>query len=230
MKIVLVDIDGVLAIGPDGADCTASQEIHRTSHGTLIPAPASDTHVVLLTHRQKNEAEQIVAALGLGGVVNGLICADDMLGQWFRHIMRGRLMPGLTKDLCAPILHRRFGWSGPEVTAFIDDRQFNLERLHVAGVARHCILVPRPQVDGALVRSVAVARAIRLAYGLLDGAEAAAHDAIVRLEWEAEPSRLDHLATGVKLRVRATPAAILRAWLRAARRWTARLSRGGQGL
>jgi hypothetical protein len=230
MKLVLLDIDGVLAIGPDGKDCGARQEIHRTSRDPLIPPPPSDTRVVLLTHRQRTEAEQIVSALDLRTKVHGIVCADDMMAEWFRQLLRGRLMPGLTKDLCAPLLGRRFAWSADQATAFIDDSLFNLERMRAAGIARHCIHIPRPHVDDGRVRSVAVGEAVRAAYRLLDGdaQPPAPGDAIVRMEWATEPTDLAQLATGVLLDVRVTPAARLRASLAAIRRWAARAPMPGR--
>jgi hypothetical protein len=220
VKLVLLDVDGVLAMGPDGEDCGDGQEIYRTSLGPLVPPAPPDTRVVVLTHRQRGEANQIISALDLREQVHGVVCADDMMRQWFRSLLRGRVMPGLTKDLCAPILVRRFGWDGPHATAFIDDSPFNLQRIRAAGLARHCIHLRRPQVAGRQVQLAAVAEAVSLAYRLIatDDVSTAAQD-IIAMEWRREPSDLAQLATGVILRVRRTPASRLRASLAAVRKW-----------
>jgi hypothetical protein len=223
MKLVLLDIDGVLATGPDGGDCLDGQEIHRASPGPLIPPPPDDTRVVLLTHRQRTEATQVVTALGLGAQVHGMVCADDLMAQWFRSLLRGRFRPGLTKELCAPILRRRFAWAGAETTAFIDNSAFNLQRIHAAGLAHHCIQVRAPHVEGSLVRTSAVGEALRTAYRLLANG-AGRSEPIVRLDWDEKPTALTELATGVVLHVHATPAARLRASLAAIRRWAGRAS------
>jgi hypothetical protein len=220
VKLVLLDIDGVLAIGPDGKDCGDGQEIYRTSLGPLVPLAPPDTRVVVLTHRQRGEANQIISALDLRDQVHGVVCADDMMGQWVRSLLRGRVMPGLTKDLCAPILVRRFGWDGPQATAFIDDSPFNLQRIRAAGLARHCIRLRRPQVAGRQVQLAAVAAAVSLAYRLIAAGDAStAAEDVIAMDWQSEPCDLAQLATGVTLQVRRTPASRLRASLAAVRRW-----------
>jgi len=221
MKLVLLDIDGVLATGPDGGDCLDGQEIHRASPGPLIPPPPDDIRVVLLTHRQRTEATQVVTALDLASRIHGMVCADDLMAQWFRGLLRGRFRPGLTKELCAPILGNRFAWAGGQATAFIDNSAFNLQRIHAAGIAHHCIQIRAPQVEGNFVRTSAVGEALRTAYRLLD-AGAAATGPIVQLDWNEQPTELAKLATGVVLHVRATPGARLRASLAAIRRWAGR--------
>jgi len=57
VKLVLLDIDGVLAIGPDGKDCGDGQEILPNQSRPLVPLAPPDTRVVVLTHRQRGEAK-----------------------------------------------------------------------------------------------------------------------------------------------------------------------------
>lgn len=145
-RLLLLDLDGVvvLEIAPP---LVARRELMRL-HDALGDLLQLGMKVVVLTHRSRREALTILEAAGLSpSQLSGVLAAEDLLIEGLRH---GRFLQlarrGLAKDLCLPLLERRFAIPR-QAMAMIDDRAVNLRGLLDAGLGM-ALLAPS-SIDGS---------------------------------------------------------------------------------
>lgn len=146
MALLLVDLDLVLVMNAAGGECRRGDEIHRTSPTPTFAAPPN-LSMVVVTHRARRAAQQLLAAAGLARV-DGTLSASDMLGESLRELARGRYH-GLGKVTVGRLLRTRYGWKDAASTVLVDDKPFNLIALIKAGIARWGVQAPAVAVvDG----------------------------------------------------------------------------------
>ena len=132
-QMLLLDLDGVVVFEaePPAVAKTELLLLHETigAQVTALGIP-----IVVLTHRSRREAHQILSAAGLrDGGLAGIVAAEDLFLAGLRYAPTQMLRRGLRKDLVLPVLERRYGITRSRV-AFIDDRMDNLDDLLRAGL------------------------------------------------------------------------------------------------
>jgi len=131
--MLLLDLDGVVVLELEPPLVTAPELIllHQDIGKDL---DALGLPVVILTHRSRREAEQIVGVARLAPRrLAGVLAAEDLFFAGLRNTPVQMLKRGLRKDLILSLLERRFGVDRSR-TAFIDDRIDNLRDLLAAGL------------------------------------------------------------------------------------------------
>jgi hypothetical protein len=167
MALLLVDLDLVLVMNASGQECRRGDEIYRTSPTPAFDA-AADLGVVVVTHRTRRAARQLLAVAGLPHV-DGTVTASDMLTESLRELVRGRYH-GLGKVTVARLLRTRYRWRDAGSTVLVDDKPFNLIALIKAGVARWGVRVPEVRVNDGRAASFDCAALLAFAAGLARGA------------------------------------------------------------
>jgi hypothetical protein len=131
--MLLLDLDGVVVLELEPPLVTAPELIllHQDIGKDL---DALGLPVVILTHRSRREAEQIIRAARLAPRrLAGVLAAEDLFLAGLRKTPVQMLKRGLRKDLILSLLEHRFGVERSR-TAFIDDRLDNLRDLLAAGL------------------------------------------------------------------------------------------------
>lgn len=131
--ILLLDLDGVVVLEPRSADKTREILVLHQHLGSMLAAARQTT--VIVTHRSRREARQILRAMSLAaGSFVRLIGAEDLLNQacaglHLRQLVRG----GLQKNLALSLVEKITG-QGRDNIVMLDDRQRNLDIMISAGV------------------------------------------------------------------------------------------------
>jgi hypothetical protein len=93
--VILCDLDGVLAVGPDG-DAAPSRPIYRTFvrvPEALDQVRETGTPLHLVTARVGKEAGQILAAIGLDGHFDQVVAAEQLFWPTVRQALKRRTVP-----------------------------------------------------------------------------------------------------------------------------------------
>jgi hypothetical protein len=130
---ILLDLDGVLVLEAAAA-AMPELELLLLHRNLGIRAAGFGQPIIVLTHRSRREAQQILRVAGLSEpVLTGIIAAEDLMIAGLRFAPLSMLRRGLRKDLALPIIERKFGADRKRL-AFIDDRPDNLEDMLAAGI------------------------------------------------------------------------------------------------
>lgn len=139
--MILCDMDGVLALGPEG-DTGWHQPIFRAfseSPEELDKIHARGIPLHLVTAKVEGEALQVLQAIGLDGHFSSVIGADRLFWPAIRGGLRRRRVPeSLAKSAFLSILPRPVD----RYVVMIDDRSHNLVEMMEAGSIDFGILVP----------------------------------------------------------------------------------------
>lgn len=137
--LLLLDLDGVVVF-ESGPPLLEALEILRLHDGLTTLLDGLDMPVVVLTHRSRREAAQILQAAGVEvSRLGGIMAAEELLRAGLKHGgVAGVVRHGLRKSWILPLIEERFGISRKDI-AFIDDRLENLQDLlaHGLGLALH---------------------------------------------------------------------------------------------
>lgn len=144
--MILCDIDGVLAFGPDGGDTKPGQLIYPTFRkrpAELETIRAAGIPLYIVTAKVEAEARQILAAIDLLQEVDGVVGADRLFWSTLALELSERRFPSvIRKSVSRKILP---GAPGSAVV-MIEDRRSNLEEMLDSGSIDLGILVPPRRV------------------------------------------------------------------------------------
>jgi hypothetical protein len=132
VQMLLLDLDGVVVFEAE-PPLVATTELLLLHDDLASAIPALDIPVVVLTHRSRREAKQILQAAGVATTLSGVIAAEDLFLAGIRHAPIRMFASGLRKDLVLSVVEQRFGVERSRI-AFIDDRIDNLQDLVAAGL------------------------------------------------------------------------------------------------
>lgn len=156
--LLLLDLDGVVVVRDP-------HQLRRGStfllHPDLIAAASDlDCGVVILTHRPRSEAEQIVRALpGGGSRVLGIMGAGNILKAALGSGKLHRLLTrGLLKSFAIGHLERKYGIH-PRSMAMLDDSEPNIRTTSDEGIGL-AMLAPTPRFGCGLINTFSSSSAI----------------------------------------------------------------------
>lgn len=130
--VLLLDLDGVVVFETRESGAREILVLHRDL-GPRLAAAAQTT--IVITHRSRREAEQILRAAGLDPAhIVRLIAAEDLFRQACAGLQwRQLLRRGLQKSFALSLVERIAGCTREDV-AIVDDRQHNLDAMIAAGI------------------------------------------------------------------------------------------------
>lgn len=146
--MILCDIDGVLAIGPDGRDTKPGQAIYptfRTRPSEVDTIRVAGIPFCIVTAKVEVEAQQILSAINLLDHVDVVVGADRLFWPTLALDLSARRIPSvIRKSVSRRFLPRSYG--SPVV--MIEDRRANLEEMLLSRSIDFGILVPPPERTG----------------------------------------------------------------------------------
>lgn len=158
--LLLLDLDGVVVFeAPGSAEADREILLLHPDLGQLLAASRLPT--IILTHRSRREARQIVRAAGLDpDALVHLVAAEDLFCEAFRTGKLGQMLRGgLQKSLALNLAERKSGISRSRM-AIIDDRDHNIAALKVGGVGLTMKAPSELSADGRTLTTFAIADAL----------------------------------------------------------------------
>lgn len=143
--MILCDIDGVLAIGPNGRDTEPGQAIYptfRTRPSELDSIRLAGIPFCIVTAKVEVEAQQILSAIDLLDHVDAVVGADKLFWPTLAlDLSAGRIPSVIRKSVSRRFLPRSHGLP----VVMIEDRRANLEEMLLSRSIDFGILIPPPR-------------------------------------------------------------------------------------